>query len=220
MKKPLPKPVLLALIGSGGLAVLAVGWLIFVHPLSHKAAGLRAQAQLVQQQVAGDLAQTAAARGVTGTPAIKVADLYRLAKAMPSIPDLPDVLLELNQTAKSAGVVLDSVSPAAPVDVGSGYSKLAISLTVKGDFFAVSNLLYRLRNLVSVRNGALQAKGRLFSVDTVALTPVAGSKKVSAALTVGTYVFGGAPTASAATTTSATTTTASTPSGPSAAGAP
>jgi Tfp pilus assembly protein PilO len=220
VKKSLPQPVLLALIGSGGLAVLAVGWLILIHPLSHKTAGLRAQAQQVQQQVADDLAQTAAARGAIGTPAIKVADLYRLAKAMPSIPDLPDVLLELNQTAKSAGVVLDSISPAAPVDVGSGYSKLAISLTVKGDFFAVSDLLYRLRNLVSVRNGALKANGRLFSVDTVALTPVAGSKKVSAALTVGTYVFGGTSTAASSPTTTETTTTASTPPGPSAVGAP
>lgn len=219
MKKPLPKAVLVALIGSGGLAVLAVGWLILIHPMSHKAAGLRAQTRDLQQQVAGDLAQTAAARGTTATPAVKVADLYRLAKAMPSIPDLPDVLLELNQTAKSAGVVLDSVSPAAPVATGSGYSKLSIALTVRGNFFAVSDLLYRLRNLVSVRNGALRATGRLFSVDTVALTPIAGSKKVAAALTVGTYVFGGVATATAPTTTSATT-TPSEPAGPSATGAP
>ena len=220
MKKPLPKSVLLGLLVSGGLAVLTVGWLIAVHPLSHKAASLRAQTATVNQQIATDLAQVAAARGATASPAIKVADFYRLAKAMPSIPDVPDVLLELDQTAQAAGVQLQSITPSTPADLGSGYSKLSLSLSATGDFYGVSDLLYRLRNLVYVKNGALQANGRLFSVDDVTLTP-AGKKTVSASLTVSTYVFGSTAVAPATTTPATTTTTSTTPSsGPSAAGAP
>jgi hypothetical protein len=81
-----------------------------------------------------------------------------------------------------------------------------------------------------VRNGALQATGRLFSIDTVNLTPTSG-KTVTAAINMHAFVYGGssttgtvAPPAAVAPTTD-TTTTSTTPapdtsSGASAAGAP
>lgn len=222
MRKPLPTPAVIGLIVSCGFAVLAVGWLFAVHPLGHKAASLRAQTAAVQQQIDTDLQQAAAAR--SGAPTIKVADLYRLSKAMPSIADVPDLLIELDQLARSSQVELDAITPSAPLSLNNGYSKISISLSVKGGFYAVSNLLSRLRNLVYVHEGTLEANGRLFSVDSVSLTPLSG-KQIAGTLSVDAYVFGNtssttAATTTTATTTSSTTTTTPTSSGPSAAGAP
>jgi Tfp pilus assembly protein PilO len=225
VRKQLPLPAQLALIVGGALLVLALGYFIAVGPLSHKAAGLRNQTAAVQQQIADDLAQVAAARGVGAAAAaqtIKVADVYKLAKAMPAVTDMPDVLIELDQTARAAGVDLQTLTPGGASTAGTnGYSMLPLTMTVAGNFYTVTDLLYRLRNLVYVRGGALQANGRLFSVNSVSLSPSNG-KSISAQIAVDTYVYGGAIAAVPSSTTPSTTTTTTTttpPSGPSAAGA-
>ncbi len=101
---------------------------------------------------------------------IRTADLYRLAKAMPATADMPDLLLELDQVARAAGVSVGSIAPGAPTQ-GTGFSVLPLSLTFTGDFYSLTDLLYRLQRLVDVRHGDLDARGRLFSVSSVALTP-------------------------------------------------
>ncbi|HSX21452.1 MAG TPA: type 4a pilus biogenesis protein PilO [Gaiellaceae bacterium] len=220
MRKPLPLFAQLGLIVGAAVLVLAVGYFIAVRPLSHKASGLRKQTAAVELQIADDLAQVSAARGAGAAAAaqtIKVADVYKLAKAMPAATDMPDVLIELDQTARAAGVDLQTLSPGAAVVGTNGYSMLPISLTVAGNFYTVTDLLYRLRNLVYVRGGALEANGRLFSINSVTLSPSDG-KTIAATVAVDTYVYGGTTVAAPSTATPPTTTT--TPaSGPSAAGA-
>lgn len=223
MRKPLPLPAQLGLIVGAAVLVLVAGWFVAIRPLGQKAAGLHQQNAVVQQQIADDLAQVAAARGggaAAAAQTIKVADVYKLAKAMPSVTDMPDVLIELDQTARAAGVDLQTLSPGATTQGTSGYSMLPITLTVAGNFYTVTDLLYRLRNLVYVRSGALQANGRLFSVSSVSLAPSNG-KSILATIGVDTYVYGGTTAAVPSTTSPSTTTTTTTtpPSGPSAAGA-
>jgi Tfp pilus assembly protein PilO len=232
LKRPLPKGAVLGGIAGAGLLVMLIGWFGLVRPQSHKAASLVAQTATVQQEIASNLAQIAAQKTASAAPAaptIRVADVYKLAKAMPSDVDMPDILLELDQVTKAAGVSLQTISPAPPDPTG----KIALSINVDGDFFTVTDLLYRLRNLVSVRNGALEATGRLFDVDNFSISPSSGSK-VSALISLHTYqyipaapVAPVAPVAPASTDTSSTSTDTTTapspvtpPSGPSAAGAP
>lgn len=230
LPRPLPKGAVIGGIVGAGLAVLLLGWFGLVQPQSHKAASLVKQTAAVQQEIASNLAQIAAQKNVSAVPAapkIRVADVYKLAKAMPSNVDMPDILLEIDQVARDAGVQLQSISPSPP----TGDGKINLSLTVQGDFFTVTDLLYRLRNFVSVRNGALEASGRLFDVDNVSLAP-SGGRKVTASITLHTYQYTNAPAAAAAaptattstdtsSTSTGTTTAPATPaSGPSAAGAP
>jgi Tfp pilus assembly protein PilO len=231
LKRPLPKGAVVGGIVGAGFVVLLVGWFGLVQPQSHKAASLAKQTAAVQQEIASNLAQIAAQKNVSAVPAapkIRVADVYKLAKAMPSNVDMPDILLELDQVAKDSGVDLQSISPSPPTPDG----KIALALTAEGDFFTVTDLLYRLRNFVSVRNGALEASGRLFDVDSVTLAPSSG-RKLSASIALHTYQYTSAPPAAAApvvttsTDTSSTSTdTTTTPaadtpaSGPSASGAP
>ena len=230
MNKPLSKNAVLGLIVAAGLMVFAAGWLLAVRPLAHKAATLRAEKASVYRQIAENVAQSAPATA-TSAPKIRVADVYKLSTAMPSIVDMPDLLLELQQTAEAAGVQLQSISPtSAPATGTSGYTTEKLTLAVAGDFYGVTDLLYRLRNLVYVRGGALHANGRLFSVQSVTLAPAGTAAKnlLNVGIDVDTYVYGSAAAATpapapGATTTTATTTTTTTTtppaSGPTAAGA-
>jgi len=222
----MPKWAPFVLVGVGGLVGLAAGWMVFLSPKQSQVADLHRQTQAVQQQIAADLARAATARGTSPAPTIRVADIYKLQTAMPSTADAPDLLLELDQTAKAAGVQLTSISgPLAASTAEGAYSTIPISLVVSGNFYAVTDLLYRLRDLVYVRDGALEANGRIFTVKSVTLAP--NGNLVNANISLETYVYGSAPGAStpapaASTTptdtTQTTTTTPASSSGPSAAG--
>lgn len=228
--RPLPKAAVVGGIVAAGLLVLALGWFGLIAPQNDKASALNKQTADVQKQIADNLAQLAASKSVAAAPKIRVADVYKLAKAMPSAVDMPDILLELSQVADDAGVDLQNISPNPPAADGT----IGLGMSVSGDFFTVTDLLYRLRNLVTVRDGALEATGRLFTVDTISFSPSGGSK-IDATIGLHTYTYtgGAAPAATApaapvatstdttSTATDTTTTTTPTPSsGPSATGAP
>src|SRR5207244_11928384 len=91
----------------------------------------------------------------SSAPRLDVADVYRLATAMPGETDMPDLILQLSQLARDTGIRFDSMSPQPPSAVGS-YSALPISITLNGNFYNLADFLYRLRALVSVHNGRLE----------------------------------------------------------------
>jgi len=213
----LQKNGLAVLVAVGAVAVVALGWLVLIGPKQKQIGDLKQQTAAARQQIADDLARAATARGATGAPQIKTADIYRLQTAMPSAVDMPDLLLELDTTAKAAGVNLESISPSALADSGNGYATERVSLTADGNFYTLTDLLYRLRNMVYARGGVLESNGRIFSVDSVTISP--NGNKLSANITLETYVYGALPGATSSSTvpgaTSTTdTTTSSTPSSP------
>jgi Tfp pilus assembly protein PilO len=232
LKKPLPKWAPLAGIVVAGLVVAVGGWTFVVSPQNHKAADLVAQTAEVQQKITTQLAAVAAAKSAAAAPpaqTIRVADVYKLVKAMPSNDDIPDLLIELSQITKDAGVEVQALSPAPATPGATGGATVPVTMTVSGDFYSVTDLLYRLRNLVFVRNGALEANGRLFAIDNVNLAP--SGRNVTASISMHAFVYGApaavtpaVPTPAPSTTgtdTTATTTTTETPSsGPSATGGP
>jgi Tfp pilus assembly protein PilO len=230
VKKPLPQAAKIALVGAGGLVVVALGWLVLLGPQQRRISSLQQQTASARAQIADDLARAAEARSGTSAPTIRVADFYKLTTAMPSIVDMPDLLLQLDQTAQAAGAHLQSLSfGQTTVSSDQTYTSLPVTLIATGSFYSITDLVYRLRNLVYVRDGALEADGRIFSVGSIALNPTAGARQEQAAITVNTYVYGttaavggaqpgSSPTTTTATTTTTTTTTTPSSSGPSAAG--
>lgn len=220
--RKLPGKATIALIIAGDLLLLLVGWFMLIGPQ-------RATASSIVQATANVEAQLVAAKAPVVTqkpaaaiqqPVIKTADLYSLAKAMPSTVDQPNLLLELDQLGRDAGVKLGAISfGAEQTPLGATYSTVGISTGFSGDFYSVTDMLYRLRTLVSVRNGALQTAGRLFSVDTVSIAPGGtGSGGLSATVSITAYVYGSAtpaatpaaPVAPASTDTTSTDTTQTT----------
>ena len=215
-----PKGKMIALIVGGDLLLLLLGWFLLVSPQRATAQSIARSAESTQVQI--DALQTAANTPVTAPtqpkqPAIQTAYLYKLSKAMPQTTDMPNLLLELNQVVRSAGVQLASISP-APTDPTTGAT--LITLSVSGDFYSLTDLLYRLRSLVAVRNGSLEVSGRLFSITSVGLTPSGTGRILNASVTLNAFTFGAAaqaaiaaatpaPTDTTGTSTGATTTTTS-----------
>ena len=202
----------IALVVVGLLVVALLGYFVLVRPQHAKAHDLAKQIEETQQQLTAYRAANLAARNA---PKIRVADLFRLTKAMPNEADMPGLVLELNRIAEETGISFDSIAPRTATVV-SGYQVVPISLVFQGNYYDLSDFLYRLRNLVDVRGGTLDATGRLFTVDTVEFAE--GDKtfpQIRATLTVDAFVFGTSPPATAtpppATTPPAGTTPATTP---------
>ena len=206
-----------------GLAALAfAGHTFVVSPQSAETAKLQTQINAEQSLI---FQRKASLRAGLHLPTIQVADLFRLARAMPDREDMPGMILTLSQVARSSGITFDLIEPAAagtPPLAGGSYQTQRIHLLFNGDFYGLSDFLYRLRSLVAVHHGKLQADGRLFNVDTVNFNVPAGSfPQISAEIYADAYVYvGGATTPTATTPTTTTPSTGpSAPAGATAAGA-
>jgi Tfp pilus assembly protein PilO len=207
-KTKLP-PQAVALIAVFAMILIgAMGYFVLVSPQKSKAADLKKEIASTQQQLAAAQNERAAARNFERP---RYADLYRLSKAMPDSWDMSGVLLELSQQAQDTGITFDSITPQTSVPQ-AGYQVLPVQLVFQGNFYDLSDLLYRLRNLVAVRNQQLESSGRLFNVDSIAFGEApSGFPQIQATLTVDAFVYGtGAGPAAGAGTTGTTTGTAST----------
>jgi Tfp pilus assembly protein PilO len=202
----------LVAIVAGDLVLLIMGWFLLVGPQRSTAASIKRAAAAAEAQAAQASAElSASTTPVTQPkqPEIKTAYLYKLSKAMPMTTDMPNLLLELNQVVQQSGVQLSSISPSPPDATGTS----SITLSVNGDFYSLTDLLYRLRSLVSVHDGALDVSGRLFSVQSVGLTPSGAGRDLTASIQLNAYTFGAttaAPSIPITTTTASTDTTSST----------
>jgi hypothetical protein len=193
----------------------------------------RSKATELDTQIADTNNAISAARALTleakKGAQIRVADLFRLTKAMPDQTDMPGILLQLTQVAEDSGISFEQITPSTTATPVSGYLAIPITVEFRGNFYDLSDFLYRLRNLVDVRRGALDATGRLFAIDSIEFAeapPPPGFPEISAHLVIDAFVFGtgtaptvpgptGAPTTGATgatgptgpTTTAPTTTT-------------
>jgi Pilus assembly protein, PilO len=222
------KPSARVLYGAvaGGLLVYALfGWFVLVSPKRSEAGKLKQEVAAAEQALSA--ARLAAVERPDAQP-LAVADIFRLAKAMPAAPDMPGILLELSRIAGETGITFSSISPQGAVSATS-YQSIPIDLVFDGNFYELSDFLFRLRTLVGVRNGELHSSGRLFAVQSLAFAEsVKGFPDITASLTVNAYVYGTAqpatslpaatPPTEGTTTSTSTTPAAETPPPPAAEG--
>ena len=168
-----------------------VGRMMLVSPQGKKAKDVQAQIDAVNAQISQrhiDLRTSA-----TPEP-IKVADLFKLTKAMPDREDMPGIILTISEVARQSGIHFDLIEPepdpATSTPTGN-YTVRRVHLLFKGDFYALSDFLYRLRNLVAVRQGKLDASGRLFSVQKLTMNVQQNEfPSIGAELHVNAYQYG------------------------------
>ncbi len=239
-RKKLPQSAQIAIAVAVVLLVGVIGYFAAVKPQKGKAADLSTQIDAQDEQIAAARALLAKSKDAQK---IRVADLFRLTKAMPDQPDEAGIILELTNVARQSGIAFDSIAPGGSTAL-SGYQVVPINVEFDGNFFQINDFLFRIRNLVDVRRGALVSGGRLFTVDNIHFDE--GELKfpqVHASLTIDAYIYGTGATVSAppqttaattstpgattpgtttpaATTTPATTTTSPSTTTPSAAAAP
>jgi Tfp pilus assembly protein PilO len=202
VKKQIPlTPVIAAVL----LVMAVVAYWLLIHPKRSEIGRLGDDIEQLENQVR---LATVNARKNEPVVRIRVADLFALAKAMPDEEDMPGVILEMNSVASAAGIEFVSIAPQMPTPTATGYRVLPIALKFEGNYYDLTDFLFRLRNLVAVRDGRLAARGRLFTLDQLDFHEGPGGfPRIEAALTVAAYVYGPAPATAASG--AATTTTAS-----------
>ncbi len=96
----------------------------------------QAQTLLAQrQEIKARSAQTEATR-------------MRLANQMPETPELPSLIVELQDTINASGLEFASIAPNTPTPVDDGrYSAIDIAITVRGTWQDTVDLLNRFRSL-------------------------------------------------------------------------
>ncbi len=185
--KNLPKPAAIAIVVVSLLIVTALAYFVVISPKRSKAAELQQEAQAVQVQIQ---TMRLANAQVNKVEPIRVADLFRVSKAMPSTDDMPGMLLELNRIAREVGIQFESITPQEASD-GGGFMRRPIDLVFDGNYYELSDFLYRLRSLVRVRGGQLEATGRLFTVNSINFVESDREfPNIKATLSVIAYVYG------------------------------
>jgi len=185
--KGLPKPAALAIVIGALLVVTAGGYFLLISPQRSKSAELGQEAESVRAQIQ---ALRIANTQVQNVEPIRVADLFRVTKAMPDTDDMPGVLLELNHIARATGIRFESITPQEPAD-GGGYTRRPIDLVFDGNYYELSDFLFRLRSLVRVRGGQLEATGRLFAVNNLNFVESEHAfPRIKATLNVTAFVYG------------------------------
>ncbi|HUH15021.1 MAG TPA: type 4a pilus biogenesis protein PilO [Gaiellaceae bacterium] len=169
------------------LVYAGAGYFMLVSPKKGEAARL-------DDEIAATNVELMAARAATDaqedTQPIAVADIFRLAAAMPSTPDMGGIVIELSRIAEETGVRFESITPQSSLPLGE-FQVVPIEVAFDGSFYALSDFLFRLRTLVSVRRGELHASGRLFSVGRVEFSESEqGFPLLSASLSLKAYVYG------------------------------
>ena len=187
MKRKLSTRALGAIVAALILAFAAAGYFMVVSPKKAEAMRLDEEIAAAQVDLRDALAATAAQ---DDTQPIAVADIFRLATAMPNSSDMPGILLELSRIADETGIRFKSITPQPALQIGV-YQVVPIDVAFDGSFYALSDLLFRLRTLVTVRRGELHAAGRLFSVASVDFSESErGFPLLAATLKLNAYVYG------------------------------
>ena len=120
------------------------------------------QARATQQTLQARLTALRAARDEA--PANE-AVIRRINTQVPLTADLPGVILLLRNAATNAGVDVLSLTPAPPVlDDTSDFSRISVSSSGQGSYFAVVDYLFSIETLP-----------RAATVQSIDLTPVAGA---------------------------------------------
>jgi len=187
VKRKLNTRTLGAIVAGVILAYLAAGYFLVVSPKKAESARLDEEIAATSLELRDALAATAAQ---DDRQPIAVADIFRLSIAMPSTPDMPGILLELSRIADETGIRFKSITPQAALPIAA-YQVVPIDVAFDGSFYALSDFLFRLRTLVTVRRGELHAAGRLFSVASVDFSESdRGFPMLAATLKLNAYVYG------------------------------
>jgi type IV pilus assembly protein PilOP len=198
------KAGVVALGAAAAVVIMAGGWFLLVKPKQNEAKVLDAKIATVEQSIAVRRAELARPKAEIR---VRPSDLYRLSKALPGKPDIAGVMLEINRLAGLHGITFRSITSEAPVPATS-YMVHPFEVTLEGRFANVSRFLGDLRKLVRVKKQVLDVRGRLFAVDTLALSKPDGEKKfptVKAVVTLDAFNFTGVAPAGPSTGTTEST---------------
>jgi Tfp pilus assembly protein PilO len=181
--------VLFAVVGFAVLLFAAAAWFLVVSPKRADASSARVELAAAQSRLAdAELALLQVERA--GAP---VTDVFRLAKAMPSSDQQSGLVLELTRLAAASGLVFESIVVEQPVASVGGPALRPVTVGVRGRYAEITNFLMRVRELVTVKNGEIDATGQLLTARSVTLaeSDTGNFPELDASIGFDAYVYDG-----------------------------
>lgn len=164
------------------IAVLVV--MLGIMPAFQKAAGLAAESTTADTQLQSAQALLAQRESAKSHAAANDVELMDVSNSIPDAPDLPGVIIELQDAANAAGVDFVQITPTAPViDAGQSYETVALTVVVHGDW---ADIIEFMRGVDKLTRGTRVTAGVITRVDSTSAgagSTTAGSGSGSTAAT-------------------------------------
>lgn len=235
----------MVLIGVIVLAALGAAWMLVVSPERKKAGELQTQVTAAHAQLSTAEGQLATARTAQSQYSAAYASVVSMGKAVPPSEEVPSLIYQLSQASNQKDVQFASItsgatatssssssSPTATAVVAS-FTPMPFTFVFEGGFFDLEHLFHQLTGFTtSTADGELKVNGRLLTIQSVKLAPIATSGastngnngELTGTITASAYVLpasqGLTGSATPASPTGASATPASTTGAPSSPAAP
>jgi Tfp pilus assembly protein PilO len=212
------------------VAVIAGGgyWKMVLAPKRAQVAELEEQVAVAEAQLAQSRALVNTYRGAQKDYKANYETVVRLGKAVPADDDTRSLLVQLDTSAKRAGVDFDAINvnggggsgdptaaPVAPGAINAGsFSAMPFSFGFTGTFASLGDFFARLERFVSLKRDSIEVSGRLVRIENLTLAPGEdGWPGLQAQVGASAYIVpeaAGVDTATAGPGATATTTTTTT----------
>ncbi|MDX6376943.1 MAG: hypothetical protein QOE98_1246 [Gaiellaceae bacterium] len=178
----------IAIVVLAGIAILAALWMLAISPKREERTQVRANVTAQEARLATAQTQLASFEAAKKQFPVKLAELKKLDKAVPSRGAISSLLRQLQRRAKVRGSQLRLVAlkagggsaaagaaAAAPVTPGAtvgadGLATLPFTFEFTGEYFDLRDILATVRRSVSVRKDKIKVGGRLLTIDGLSFT--------------------------------------------------
>lgn len=160
------------------ISVLVLFYFFAWSPQSEELASIAKQRSSEEQKIKMARATLARLEGLKESAPKIEAKIIKIGRKMPKDPDLPGLIVQIQNMANDSSVSVDALKPNEP-QPASGYSKMDVSLSIKGTYAEISEFLFRIEN-----------SHRAMRVDNLSISP-ADNPTLQASLTISTFVLGG-----------------------------
>ncbi len=138
---------MLAVVAAMVLGVVIVVALLIL-PKAGELSQLEADRQAAEQEVAQTRALLAQLQQAKSGAAVTQAALLRIANEFPESPDLPSLIIELQDVSNASGVRFNRVTPGEPVaPAGSQYMEVPMKIALVGGWSDILDYLRRLNRM-------------------------------------------------------------------------
>lgn len=151
------------ILGAGAVLLLLVGYyVLLLGPQRAELADRQDERDAREEQLAQLDAEVARLEGIQSRAPEIERELLELSRRVPGQPEVPTVVVQVEEIADEAGVTQLLVEPGEPEqpEDGGDYTVIPITMTFEGGYDELQEFLLRLRNLtrlVAVENVVYQA---------------------------------------------------------------
>ncbi len=167
------------------VAALVAYWFLLFSPLQKSITEHEGRIEAERQQLMVLQAKLAQLSQMKEEAARNEARLLELAKMVPSSPELPSLILQIQDLAAEAGIDFMTITP-GDASPAASFQVIPLQLVFTGSFFDVNDFIYRAEQLAG-------GPGRLLAVDNVTLalsgaaTSTTASPKLAVSMTVSAF---------------------------------